>query len=242
MRYGPLLFLGIFFTLASSWCGLVLMPQLQFGGEQPLKLEDTGQYYPLPRSGLALEGMQVYRADGCIYCHSQQVRPENFGVDIKRGWGKRRSVSRDYIYDKPVMLGTMRTGPDLANIGERQISLDWHFQHLYNPQITSKGSIMPPFPFLFEQHKIGRQPSPDALKLTGQFAPGAGYEILPKPEARALVAYLLSLKSGVPLPEAPITGAPAVASTNAPAAGATNAPAAAATNAVASAATNAPAK
>ena len=242
MRYGPLLFLGIFFTLASSWCGLVLMPQLQFGGLEPARLEATGQFYPLPRPGVALEGMQVYRANGCIYCHSQQVRPENFGVDIKRGWGKRRSVSRDYLYDKPVMLGTMRTGPDLTNIGERQTSLDWQFQHLYNPQITSKGSIMPPFPFLFANHRIGKQPSPDALKLTGEFAPAAGYEIVPKPEAKALVAYLLSLKSDVPLPEAPIPGAPPAASTNAPAAAGTNAPAPAPTNTVASAATNAPAK
>ncbi|MBU6402262.1 MAG: cbb3-type cytochrome c oxidase subunit II [Verrucomicrobia bacterium] len=219
MKYGPLLFLGIFFTLASSWCGLVLMPQLQFGGLEPVKLEATGQFYPLPRSGLALEGLQVYRANGCIYCHSQQVRPADFGSDIKRGWGKRRSVSRDYIYDKPVMLGTMRTGPDLTNIGERQTSLDWQYQHLYNPQITSKGSIMPPFPFLFEQRRIGHHPSPDALKLVGEFAPPPGYEIVPTRDAKALVAYLLSLKSDVPLPEAPIPGAAPGSGTNAPAAG-----------------------
>jgi cytochrome c oxidase cbb3-type subunit 2 len=234
MKYGPLLFLGIFFTLASSWCGLVLVPQLQFGGLEAARLETAGQFYPLQRSGQALEGMQIYRANGCIYCHSQQVRPEDFGADIKRGWGKRRSVSRDYIYEKPVMLGTMRTGPDLMNIGERQTSLDWQFQHLYNPQITSKGSIMPPFPFLFEKQRIGKQPSPDALKLTGEFAPPSGYEIVPNPEAKALVAYLLSLKSDVSLPEAPLPSAPAGP--------ATNLLIATATNAVAPAATNAPAK
>jgi cytochrome c oxidase cbb3-type subunit 2 len=100
------------------------------------------------------------------------------------------------------MLGTMRTGPDLTNIGLRQTSAEWHLRHLYNPRITSPGSIMPPFPFLFEKRKIGLRPSPDALKLTGVFAPEPGYEIVPRPEATALVQYLLSLKANTPLPEA----------------------------------------
>ncbi len=202
MKYGPLIFVGIFLTLASSWCGLVLMPQIQLGRQQAVKIEETGEFYPAPRSGLAQQGFEIYRANGCIYCHSQQVRPEGFGADILRNWGPRRTVARDYLYDKPVMLGTMRTGPDLANIGLRQPSAEWHLRHLYNPQITSKGSIMPPFRFLFEKRKIGLRPSPDALKLTGEFAPEPGYEIVPKPEATALVQYLLSLKADAPLPEA----------------------------------------
>jgi cytochrome c oxidase cbb3-type subunit II len=235
MRYGPLIFLGVFFTLAASWCGLVLVPQLQFGNEMPVTLKATGLQYPLPRSGLAHEGMEVYRAEGCIYCHSQQVRAKYFGDDIERGWGKRGSVSRDYLYDNPVMLGTMRTGPDLSNIGERQSSEQWHLQHLYNPQITSPGSIMPPFPFLFDVHKIGPRPSPDALKLSGKYAPPPGCEVVPKPSALALVAYLLSLKSDVSLPEAPLPGAPAEPSTNAAASPGATTPAAAgaATNAAA---------
>jgi cytochrome c oxidase cbb3-type subunit II len=202
MRYGPLIFLGVFLTLAGSWCGLVLLPQIQLGRQQAVKIEETGELYPQPRSGLAQQGLEVYRANGCVYCHSQQVRPEGFGADILRNWGQRRTVARDYLYDKPVMLGTMRTGPDLTNIGLRQSSVEWHLSHLYNPQITSKGSIMPPFPFLFEKRKIGARPSPDALKLAGKFAPEPGYEIVPKPEVKALVQYLLSLKANAPLPEA----------------------------------------
>lgn len=202
MRYGPLIFVGIFLTLASSWCGLVLMPQIQLGRQQAVKIEETGEFYPTPRSGLAQQGFEIYRANGCIYCHSQQVRPEGFGADILRNWGQRRTVARDYLYDKPVMLGTMRTGPDLANIGLRQTSAAWHLLHLYNPRIVSKGSIMPPFPFLFEKQKIGSLPSPDALKLPPEFALEPGYEIVPRPEAKALAQYLLSLKANAPLPEA----------------------------------------
>lgn len=205
MNYGPLLFLGIFFTLASSWCGLVLIPQLQLlksGGLEAVKIEETGEFYPPMRSGLAERGEAVYRANGCIYCHSQQVRPEGFGSDIQRNWGRRRSVGRDYLRDKPVMMGTMRTGPDLSNIGLRQPSASWHLLHLYNPQITSAGSIMPPFRFLFESRKVGGVPSPGALGLKAPFAVEPGYEIVPKPEALALAAYLLSLKASTPLPEA----------------------------------------
>jgi cytochrome c oxidase cbb3-type subunit II len=203
MNYGPLLFLGMFLTLASSWCGLVLIPQLQFGRIEPVKIEETGESYPLARSGLAEQGRDLYRSYGCLYCHSQQVRPEDFGTDIQRGWGRRRSVARDYLRDKPVMLGTMRTGPDLTNIGVRQPSASWHMVHLYQPDITSKGSVMAPYPFLFEKRKLGRLPSPDALPLSGIYSPGPDYEIVPRPEAKALVAYLLSLKSGnTPLLEA----------------------------------------
>jgi cytochrome c oxidase cbb3-type subunit II len=202
MNYGPLLFLGIFLTIASSWCGLVLIPQLQFGRQQAIRIEETGELYPQPRSGLAMQGVEVYKANGCIYCHSQQVRPPGFGADITRNWGNRRTVARDYLYDKPVLLGTMRTGPDLSNIGSRQASAAWQLLHLYDPRITSKGSIMPPFRFLFEKRKIVGKPSPAALVLPEGSAPEPGYEIVPKPEALALVQYLLSLKANAPLPEA----------------------------------------
>lgn len=204
MNHGPLLFLGIFFTLAFSWFGLVTVPQLQYGGLAQVQIEDTGRMYPEPRFGEAAIGREVYLAQGCIYCHSQQVRPAGFGADLDRGWGRRRTVSRDYLHDRPVLLGTMRTGPDLTNIGQRQPSVDWHMNHLYDPQSTSRGSIMPPYRYLFEQRWIGNAPSPDALNLTGDYAPPAGYEIVPTGEARALVAYLIGLKSDASLPEAPL--------------------------------------
>ena len=156
MNYGPLLFLGILFTLASGWVGLVITPQKQLGAMTPFVNTNTTAMYPLAPSGEAQQGAEVYRSLGCVYCHSQQVRTENHGGDIARNWGKRRSVSRDYLFGKPVMLGTSRTGPDLTNIGEREPSAEWHLRHLYNPQITSSGSLMPPYPFLFEKRPIGR--------------------------------------------------------------------------------------
>jgi hypothetical protein len=69
-------------------------------------------------------------------------------------------------------------------------------------------SLMPAHRFLFETKPVGKKPSPDALALTGQFAPKAGYEVVPKPEALQLVAYLQSLRAGTPLFEAPASPAP----------------------------------
>jgi len=153
------------------------------------------------------------------------------GPDIARGWGKRRTVAEDFIFDSPVMPGSQRIGPDLANVGSRLPDANWHLLHLYNPKIVP-GSPMPPYRFLFEKRRIERVPAPDALALTGELAPEPGYEIVPRPAARALAAYLTSLYANAPLFEAPLTlPAPAPASTNALAAGATNAPAAGATNA-----------
>jgi len=73
----------------------------------------------MPQSGMVTRGARVYAANGCNYCHSEQVRAEYSGADIERKWGDRRSAPRDYIFERPVLLGKMRMGQDLANIGAR---------------------------------------------------------------------------------------------------------------------------
>jgi cytochrome c oxidase cbb3-type subunit II len=126
------------------------------------------------------------------------------GPDITRGWGMRQSVAEDYLYDQPVQPGSLRAGPDLANAGARA-DANWQLLHLYAPKSMVKGSTMPPFRYLFEVRKIGREPSPDALKLPPEFAPPAGYEVVPRPEAQELAAYLSSLRANAPLYSAPIS-------------------------------------
>jgi cbb3-type cytochrome oxidase cytochrome c subunit len=127
------------------------------------------------------------------------------GVDIARGWGLRRSVAADFLYDTPVQLGSLRAGPDLANVGARLPDLNWQLVHLYAPSAVAKNSAMPPFRFLFEVRKLGAASSPDALQFPKDFPPPAGCEVVPTPEAKQLAAYLLSLKADVPLYEAPFT-------------------------------------
>ena len=73
---------------------------------------------------MAERGRKVYVANGCVYCHSQQVRADYAGSDIERKWGDRRSAPRDYIFDRPVLLGVARMGPDLANVGKRPPPVD----------------------------------------------------------------------------------------------------------------------
>ncbi len=139
------------------------------------------------------------------------------GPDIARGWGLRGSVARDYLQDQPILLGSQRLGPDLANIGVRKPDATWHLKHLYAPDLVVTNSTMPPYRFLFETRQINQSPAADALVLDGDLAPAPGFEVVPTVEGRALVAYLLSLKSDVPLFEAPFSappGAQAAAGTN----------------------------
>jgi cytochrome c oxidase cbb3-type subunit 2 len=167
----------------------------------------------------------VYRASGCAECHTRQVRPANEGGDIARGWGKRRSVAQDYLYDTPVLLGNLRVGPDLANYGVRQTNVTEVLKLLYKPAAIGQGA-MPAYPYLFKRTKLanGQKLSPGAIQIPGE---PADIEITPKPEAEELAEYLVSLRADVPLFEAPIPGAqakaalPADQGTNAPA---TNAP------------------
>jgi cytochrome c oxidase cbb3-type subunit 2 len=129
-------------------------------------------------------------------------------------------VARDFLFDRTVMPGSQRIGPDLANVGGRLPDANWQLRHLYVPRNDVNESPMPAYRFMFEQRKIAGQPSADALQLKPGFAPPAGYEIVPKAEAKALVAYLLSLRAGTPLFETPITVATApatAATTNSPA-------------------------
>ena len=279
MNYGPLIFFAAFLGMAGSWFGFVLTPQLQLGSLQATNIVGVATY-PYDRPGLARAGRDVYRANGCAYCHSQQIgqtgtefesvlgaagtnqaavlavlqklkpvlsedelskmlsalpvtvfrtaaRPQAdsavkaltgvggkaamgvnpVGPDIARGWGNRRTVADDFLYDQPVMPGSQRIGPDLANVGLRLADPNWQLRHLYMPRIEAKGSTMPNYPFLFEKRRIGSVPDPDALVLPAPEAPPTGYEIVPKPEARALVAYLLSLRADVSLFSAPLAAA-----------------------------------
>jgi cbb3-type cytochrome oxidase cytochrome c subunit len=140
------------------------------------------------------------------------------GPDIERRWGKRRSVAQDYVYDSPVQLGTRRAGPDLMNEGTRPYDINWHLAHLYAPKAMVTGSTMPPYRFLFEERPVGKGNPAEALVLPPGTVP-EGIEIVPTDAARALAAYLVSLRADAPLVEAPFTPPPA------PAAPATNAPA-----------------
>jgi cytochrome c oxidase cbb3-type subunit 2 len=165
---------------------LAMAPELQLNHEAPP--EKLARYSPAEA-----RGRESYVDLGCVYCHSQQPRDKRQAPDAERGWG-RASTPGDYAYDSPHLLGTMRTGPDLLNIGARQPSDDWHLLHLYQPRALVKGSIMPAYPFLFKEiDDTQLVPRDVVVKVPVPYAPPPGRVIVATEEARDLVAYLKGL-------------------------------------------------
>ncbi|MDR8389965.1 cytochrome c [Aliifodinibius sp. S!AR15-10] len=156
------------------------------------------QNEPLPASEpmteLQQKGLNVFISEGCVYCHTQQVRP----IEMDENWG-RPSAPGDYARigrqdlwrQTPAVLGSERTGPDLSSVGQRQPSAVWHYMHLYNPRSVVEESIMPSYPWLFS---IEENPSEDAtvISMPGRYGPEEG-QVVATERAEALVAYLQSL-------------------------------------------------
>ncbi|CAG2131760.1 cbb3-type cytochrome c oxidase subunit II [Cupriavidus numazuensis] len=183
---------GAMVTLSLATCAMIVVPFLQ--------LKDVPAPKELaPYSSAQLRGRQIYMANGCIACHTQQPSSTGAGIaDAQRGWG-RPSVAADYHYDDPPLLGTMRTGPDLFNIGVRQPSADWHLGHLYQPRAYVPGSIMPAYPFLFETKDSDAVGKDDRVVSLPPGTAPAGKTIVATPQALDLVAYLTGLRHTYPV-------------------------------------------
>ena len=164
-------------------------------------LNNQESYQPLPNSvaltPAELDGKNTYIENGCVACHTQQVR----NVDMDKTWGNRPGIAADYARNKrtsflvntATLMGTERTGPDLTNIGNRQPSLDWHLLHLFQPRAAVGASIMPSYAWLFDEKE---NPSPDdvVVNLPDAFMVGVTGKIVATQKALNLVAYLQSLK------------------------------------------------
>ena len=193
----------IFLTLAFAWLAFVVGAKNQYGDLEPTaeSLEEDGsipidaELYPKSMPGIAQQGAKDYLSLGCVTCHTQQVRSEESGFDVERGWGKRPSVPRDYILQNEVLLGHNRVGPDLANIGLREYSTEWLHQHLFMPQTLVDGSICQPSPFLYD---VSEEPSEGYIESKSD---DKTVYIKPSFRANRIVAYLESLKQDYELPE-----------------------------------------
>ncbi len=142
-------------------------------------LTDATLYVPTkdakPYTEMEMRGRQIYLQEGCVYCHTQQVR--NLLEETQRyGMGEEETFKRfgiraliqappsqpgEFVYDSPHFLGTRRAGPDLARVGGKYDNT-WHLNHFRDPRSTSPGSLMPAYTWLFD--KAG-QPTPDAVAL-----------------------------------------------------------------------------
>jgi cytochrome c oxidase cbb3-type subunit I/II len=105
-----------------------------------------------PYTPLELQGRDLYIREGCNNCHSQMIRP--FRSEVKR-YGE-YSKSGEFVYDHPFLWGSKRTGPDLHRVGQKYND-NWHFNHMWDPQSTSSGSIMPGYKWLFDNEAMDHQ-------------------------------------------------------------------------------------
>jgi cytochrome c oxidase cbb3-type subunit I/II len=170
-----------------------------------------------PYTPLEVHGRDIYIREGCVGCHSQMIRPfrsetERYGEYSKAG---------EFVYDHPFLWGSKRTGPDLHRIGGKYND-SWHFNHMLTPDAVSTGSIMPAYPWLFEQEIDKSQTAAkiNALRTIGvPYEMGyetkanddlekqanriseelqmQGIEIIPEAEIVALIAYLQRLGTDI---------------------------------------------
>ena len=145
--------LTIFATIAILIGGMVqIIPSLMVDDYVPV-ISSVKPYTPLE-----LEGRDIYIREGCVSCHSQMVRP--FRSEVER-YGE-YSKAGEYRYDFPFLWGSKRTGPDLHRVGQKY-SDNWHLNHMYDPQSTSSGSIMPSYKWLV-QDELDKSDTEDKMR------------------------------------------------------------------------------
>ncbi|MDA7840305.1 cytochrome-c oxidase, cbb3-type subunit II [Luminiphilus sp.] len=176
--------------VAISFGTLVELVPLAFSKSTTMPVEGLEPY-----SALELEGRDIYIREGCHTCHSQMIRPLRAETERYGHY----SVAGEFVYDRPFLWGSKRTGPDLARVGARY-SNEWHRAHLYNPRDVIPESNMPAFPWLFN-NTIDAETTPVKLATLRKLgvpytdADIAGAEAAVKDvrEIDALIAYLQQL-------------------------------------------------
>ena len=180
--------------LVVSFAGLVQIVPLFFQHSTTQPTPGVTPYEPL-----TLMGRDIYIREGCVGCHSQQIRMLRSEVSRYGPY----SEAGESVYDYPFLWGSKRTGPDLSRIGERYTD-EWHRIHLRDPRMVVPESNMPAYPWLQHNSLTGQnvQRRMEVLRARGvpysdeQIA-GAAKDIEGKTEEDALVAYLQNLGVGV---------------------------------------------
>ena len=131
--------------------GLCIFITITIGGIVEIIPSFTQNSRPIeglkPYSALEMAGRQIYIRESCNACHSQLIRPFKSETDRYGAY----SLSGEYSYDRPFLWGSRRTGPDLHRIGNYRTT-DWHEAHFINARNVSPGSVMPNFPWFFEDN------------------------------------------------------------------------------------------
>lgn len=179
------------YVILSAFVSIIPAMQMQKTGPLPEQVDLTHAEQ---------EGLKLYVKENCMACHTQQVR----SIEMDKMWGSRPAIPSDYVFSKkrpdiwrqsPSLLGSERTGPDLTSIGTRQPSDDWHLLHLYNPRLVVKESIMPSYPWLFDEvDSLRIQENDVVLNVPPQYVSNPKNKVVASKNALNMVAYLKSLK------------------------------------------------
>jgi len=152
------------------------------------RIEGVTPYTPLEQ-----EGRDIYMREGCNNCHTQTVRP--LVAEVVR-YGD-YSKSGEFVYDRPFLWGSKRTGPDLARLGGKYPDA-WHFQHMENPSSIYPKTNMPAYGWLsnnaLKPEKIRRK-----VEVLGfPFSEDQITELATKNEMDAIIAYMQKLGNDIP--------------------------------------------
>ncbi len=217
--------LGLSLSFGLAWVAVVIVPFFKMHDLAPVAATEEpegGNYFP-KRTGRVPDGSRIYGENGCYLCHTQVIRPTYAGNDLFRpDWGglaadpdrgdtRRETNAYDYLGERVAHIGVTRMGPDLTNVGLRVEALynpaqgpaGWFYAHMYEPrhEADRSKSTCPPLRYMFEERKIGAAYSADAVRFAdGTYAGGEGMEVIPGPDARALVSYLMNLRKDQPAP------------------------------------------
>lgn len=198
---------ALFITALSFFAGLTvviaILPAL-YNQQNNAPLPNT-----MPMSKEASLGKLSFIANGCVACHTQQVR----NVDMDKIWGSRPGIAADYARNTrtdfwrntATLMGTERTGPDLTNVGTRQPSEAWNLLHLYQPRAVVAQSIMPAYPWLFTLKNEVSAGDVEVM-VPEKYRKNVRGKIIATEEVLHLIAYLQSLKQ-TPLPDGKMAGA-----------------------------------
>jgi cytochrome c oxidase cbb3-type subunit 2 len=125
------------------------------------------------RKRLINMGENIYKKEGCFYCHTDQTRTlvEDCVLNGTPFYPAPPSSANEYIYQETTFPGTKRNGPDISRVGIKKQSRDWHKSHFWSPRSKSQGSIMPPFKHFFDE-------DPDDVTVLKRRVPNCQFEAI----------------------------------------------------------------
>jgi len=194
LEKNPVIFIILAFVVIMIGTTVTMIAPFKWINGPGDRIAEVKPYTPLQQ-----EGRDIYMREGCNNCHSQTVR--TLASDVERyGYGGTYSKSGEFVYDRPHLWGSRRTGPDLAHIGLKypDVKGAWHRKHMDNPQSVVPASNMPSYAFL--NVPLSTTYSERKMKLLGfPYTPADLDELKGKTEMDAIIAYMRKLGTDIPL-------------------------------------------